>query len=194
MKHLVAVFSLLLASGLSNHLAAQSSAQQKFASGGTIRLHLESGGYTINPTDSDQIVVTCSARPESKLRDVKVKIDAGASTADVYVKDTPNGNFNATIEVPRRSNLWARLTAGELVVEDIEGDKNIEARAGRLSITIHPEQYGHRDAALLTGSIEAGVFGVNKGGLFRSFEQNGSGKYRFHAHLMSGEIYLHDTH
>lgn len=54
----------------------------------------------------------------------------------------------------------------------------------------HPEVYGHCDASVTTGSIESSVFDVFKGGLFRSFDQQGPGKYRLHAHVMSGEIDL----
>ena len=169
----------------------ETSAQQKFISGGTIRLHLEAGGYTITPTDSESIVVTCGAHTEEQLRRVKVEIKVTAASADVYVSGTPHNNFKATIEVPRHSNLWARLSAGELDVEDLEGDKNLEVLAGRIQIDIpHPELYGHRDASVTTGSIESSAFDVSKGGLFRSFEQQGPGKYRLHAHVMTGEIDL----
>ena len=169
----------------------ETSAQQKFISGGTIRLHLEAGGYTITPTDSESIVVTCGAHTEEQLRRVKVEIKVTAASADVYVSGTPHNNFKATIEVPRHSNLWARLSAGELDVEDLEGDKNLEVLAGRIQIDIpHPELYGHRDASVTTGSIESSAFDVSKGGLFRSFEQQGPGKYRLHAQVMTGEIDL----
>jgi hypothetical protein len=42
----------------------------------------------------------------------------------------------------------------------------------------------------MTGSIEASAFDVSKDGLFRSFEQGGPGKYRLHAHVITGEIQL----
>jgi len=71
------------------------------------------------------------------------------------------------------------------------GDKNVELHAGRIQIDIpQPELYGPRDASVMTGSIESSAFHVSKGGLFRSFEQLGPGKYRLHAHLMAGEIDL----
>jgi len=182
---------LLLPSLLHAQHALETSTQQKFISGGTIRLHLEAGGYTITPGDSENIVVTCRAHTEEQLKRVKVEIKPTAASADVYVCETPHNNFQATIEVPRHSNLWARLSAGELQVEGVEGDKNIELRAGRIQIDIpHPEQYGHRDASVTTGSIESSAFDVSKGGLFRSFEQQGPGKYRLHAHVMTGEIDL----
>ena len=186
---------LLVPGFLNAQHTLDTSAQQKFISGGTIRLHLEAGGYTITPKDSENIVVTCGAHTEEQLRRVKVEIKTTAASADVYVSGTPHNNFKATIEVPRHSNLWARLSAGELDIESVEGDKNVEVRAGRIQIDIpHPEQYGNRDASVMTGSIESSAFDVSKGGLFRSFEQQGPGKYRLHAHVMTGEIDLRGSH
>lgn len=172
-------------------LRPEATAQKKFVSGGTIRLHLESGGYTISPSDSDNIVVTYHANSESRLRQVKVEFQLGTSNADVFVTNTPNNKFEATIEVPRHSNLWVRLTAGELDVEAVEGDKNLELRVGAIQVEIpHPEEYGHRDASVTMGGLEASAFDVSKGGMFRSFDQQGPGKYRLHAHVLTGDIDL----
>jgi hypothetical protein len=172
----------------------ENTVQQKFAPGSTIRLHLEAGGYTISPTDSGNIVVTYHAKSSRQLSDVKVEIKPSASTAEVHVSHTPNSNFSATIEVPRQSNLWVRLTAGQLDVENVDGDKDIEISAGQLDIEIpHPEAYGHRDASVLAGSVEASAFNVSKGGLFRSFQEQGPGKYRLHARVTTGEIDLRGT-
>ena len=169
----------------------EAAVQQQFAGGGTIRLHLESGGYEIIPTDSGKIAVTYSARSAERLKNVKVAIKASQGRADVYVSNTPNNKFTATIEVPRESNLWVRLTAGDLNVGSVVGNKDLELRAGRLQVEIpRPQEYGHRDASVTTGSIEAGAFEVSTGGLFRSFHQQGPGKYRLHAHVMAGEIDL----
>lgn len=172
----------------------EATVQKKFVSGGTIRVHLEAGGYTITPSDSENIVVTYRANSESRLREVKVDIEPSASSAEVYIADTPNDKFEATIEVPRHSNLWVRLTAGELDVEAVEGDKNLELRAGELQVEIpHAEEYGHRDASVTMGSLESSAFDVSKGGMFRSFEQQGPGKYRLHAHVLTGDINLRGT-
>ncbi len=171
--------------------SGQHPSRQEFVSGGTIRLHLEAGGYTITPGDSDKIVVTCRANSEEQLESVKVKIKREGTSADVYVSETPHNNFQATIEVPHSSNLWVRLSAGEVVVKDVEGDKDVRVFAGSIQIDVpHPEQYGHRDASVMTGSIDASAFDVSKDGLFRSFEQRGPGKYRLHAHVITGEIDL----
>jgi hypothetical protein len=191
MKHLTLWLVLLVPSLLHAQNAGGTSAQQKFISGGTIRLHLEAGGYTVTPSDSEDIVVSCRANTEQQLKRIKVVIKSIGASAEVYVSETPHNNFQATIEVPRRSNLWARLTAGELDVRGVEGDKNLEVLAGRIQVDVpHPDLYGHRDASVMTGSIEASAFDVSKGGLFRSFEQHGPGKFYLHAHVMTGEIDL----
>jgi hypothetical protein len=174
--------------------APEAIVRQQFPSGGTVRLHLESGGYEIIPSDSDTIVVTYQTRSPERLKEVKVTIKASQERADLYVTNTPNNNFTATIEIPRQSNLWVRLTAGELNVGSLVGDKDLELRAGRLQVEIpRPQEYGHRDASVTTGSIEARAFEVSTGGLFRSFHQQGPGKYRLHAHVMAGEIDLRGT-
>lgn len=170
---------------------ASASVSQKFMSGGTVRLHLEAGGYSISPTDSDVITVTCEHRSEQKLKEVRVAIKPAGTTADVYVRNTPNNNFTATIEIPRRSNLYAHLTAGEITVGTIEGDKDIELNAGSLVVDIpKPQDYGLREASVTTGSISAPAFEENRDGLFRSFRQHGPGKYRLHVHVIAGEITL----
>jgi hypothetical protein len=195
MKGLGLWLVLLVPGFLNAQHALETSAKQKFISGGTIRLHLEAGGYTITPGDSENIVVTCRAPREEQLKRVKVEIKPTAAGADVYVSETPHNNFQATVEVPRHANLWVRLSAGELDIGRVEGDKNVEVRAGRIQIDIpHPELYGHSDASVLTGSIESSAFDVSKGGLFRSFERQGPGKYRLHAHVMTGEIDLRESH
>lgn len=193
MKRLAPVLLMLLLTGLVHAQThnPEASVEQKFVSGGTIRLHLEAGGYTISPTDSDDLVVTYRTHSESSLKQVRVAIKLSGLSADIVVADTPNNNFTAIIEVPRQSNLWARLSAGDLVVENVEGDKDLEVRAGHMQVEIlHPEQYGRCDASVLAGGLDASAFDVFKGGLFRWFEREGQGKYRLHAHVTTGAIDL----
>jgi hypothetical protein len=169
----------------------EAQAQEKFAPGGFIRVHLSPGGYRIVDGDPNAILVTYKTANPDQLKQVKVRIRAGTASADVSVSDTPHNNFQATIEVPPRSDLRVRLLAGEVVIHGIEGDKDVEVTAGRIEIRIpKPEEYGRRDASVHAGSIEASAFNVSKGGLFRSFEQKGPGRYRLHAHVATGEIDL----
>jgi len=190
----VVFLPLLLSTGLASagdvgQTSAQ--AQEKFAPGGFVRLHLSPGGYTIRAGDPNAIHVSYQAANADQTKQVKVKISTGATSADVFISDTPHNNFHATIEVPARTDLRVRLFAGEVVVEELEGDKDIEVEAGRIEIRIpNPDVYGRRDASVHAGSIEGSAFAVSKGGLFRSWEQKGPGKYRLHTHVATGEISL----
>ena len=185
----IVVFLLVSAAGLMAQ--SQSPVTEKpFASGGSLRLRLESGEYVIQPSDAEKIVVTVSADSEERERQTKVAIATDGTFGTVSVRNTPNNHhFRAVIEVPRRTDLHIRMTAGELHLQPVEGSKDVELRAGELVIEVpNPEQYGHRDASVWAGSVEAAAFDVSKGGLFRSFDQQGPGKYRLHAHVLSGEI------
>jgi hypothetical protein len=188
MKPLLTLLFLLAAAVAWPESTPGPDAQEKFISGGTIRMHLEGGAYTIRPSDVDTITVSCKGSDE-RLRHVKTKIKIAGSRADVSVTDTPHNNFTAMIEVPRRSDLWIRLSAGDLHVEPVVGSKDLELHAGELTVDVpHPQEYGHRDAGVWTGSVDASAFEVSKGGLFRSFEQDGPGQYKLHAHVLAGEI------
>jgi hypothetical protein len=193
MKQILFV-SLILATCIARAAdVAQASAevQEKFAPGGFVRLHLSPGGYTIRAGDPNTIHISYHAANSDQVKQVKVKIRAGSTSADVFISDTPHNNFRATIEVPARTDLRVRLFAGEVVVEELEGDKDVEVDAGRIEIRIpNPDLYGRRDASVHAGSIEGSAFSVSKGGLFRSWEQKGPGKYRLHAHVATGEISL----
>ena len=189
---------LLFAASISMLKAQQSSSEarveRKYVSGRTIRMHLNAGGYEITGTDSNAIVVTYNGGSAENTKKIKVNIQTGDSVAEIWVQETPPSNFHATIEVPRRSDLWVRLTAGELKVEGIEGNKDIEAHAGEVEIQIaHPEDYGHRDISVTTGSIDAPAFDISKGGLWRSFRENRAGKYALHVHVAAGEVTLSGT-
>ena len=189
----IAIIAFLLAPALavpgdSNDISTQA----KFPSGGSVEVNLSSGAYVIAGTDSGTIRVTYGCNSPNRLREVKVTVKAGQSNARVLIENTPDSdNFHASIEIPRRSDLRVRLTAGDLKVENIEGNKDVEGRAGDLEIEVpHPEQYGRRDASVLAGDLDASAFNVSKSGLFRSFQQTGPGKYRLHAHLMAGNLAL----
>ena len=188
MRHLLACILFLSAAAVAEN-KPEAWVHEKFPSGGTIRMHVGAGGYTISGTDSETISITYTCRTSGKLKAVRARIKVDNSVADVWLQNTPHDDFEATVEVPRRSNLWVRLPAGEVNISDVEGDKDVESLAGEINIEIaHPEEYGRRDASVVAGDVEASAFDVSKGGLFRSFKQRGSGKYRLHAHILAGEI------
>ncbi len=133
------------------------------------------------------------ARSAEQLSDVEVSLKASGSTGDLSIGGGPRNNFRIIVEVPRHVDLYLRMPFGEATVERLTGDKDIEIHAGDLTVDLgDANEYGHVEASVTSGDLEAGPFNVSKGGLFRSFEKEGSGKYRLHAHVGAGDLTLRD--
>ncbi len=161
--------------------------ETKFVAGGHIHMDLCSSGMEIIGTDDSALNV--SYHPEGD--DVHVRIRVSGDRADLKITGCPRNNFQARIEVPKTSALYVRMFAGQLNVNDVTGDKDIELSFGQLNIDVgKSENYAHVDASVNTGQIAASAFDVNKGGLFRSFDRSGPGKYRVHAHVGAGQVDL----
>jgi hypothetical protein len=59
----------------------------------------------------------------------------------------PNNGFRVDVELPGRSDLYLRMTAGNLSIAGIEGHKDVRLRAGNLDIEVNdPSQYGQVNA------------------------------------------------
>jgi hypothetical protein len=80
---------------------------------------------------------------------------------------------------------------GDLTVEGVSGDKDVELHAGDLNIEVgDANDYRRVDASVNAGDISAGPFGEARDGLFRSFQKTGDGRYKLHAHLGAGDLTL----
>jgi hypothetical protein len=111
--------------------------------------------------------------------------------ADLRVFGGPKNNLQVTIEIPSSAMLFVRMSAGDLAVEGVSGDKDIELHAGDLNISVgDAADYGRVDASVTSGNLEAAPFHESHGGLFRSFEKHGAGKYTLHAHVGAGDLTL----
>ena len=60
------------------------------------------------------------------------------------------------------------MFAGQVTVEEVKGDKDIEIGAGQIAISsIHAGDYRSVKASVGAGEVQAQAFGADKGGLFR---------------------------
>ena len=107
--------------------------------------------------------------------------------------DGPN-HFKVDIQVPSRADLHVRLTAGELRIEAVEGNKDIGLHAGEIGIDVgRPEDYKSVSASAWAGEVHAAPYNETKEGLFPSFDWTGKGPYRLEARLKAGEVRLHSN-
>jgi hypothetical protein len=166
------------------------SAEYRFASGGSLRLKLSAGEYTVRAGSGDRIRLRWSTRDAADAAKVRVTPQIGSSEATIETRG-PRSDFRVEIEVPARTDLHIRLTAGDLKVLGIEGNKDVESRAGDLEIDVgHPDDYRRVDASVTFGDVQAQPFRVSTGGIWRSFKWDGPGRYDLHAHLFAGDVRL----
>lgn len=156
------------------------------AAGQNLEMDLRAGEIRIEGTDRPFLRVTCEVGPQAGS--VRIVL-AGAK---LRVERGPSHDVHYRIEIPKQTNLTVRVTAGDVSITGITGDKDIGLRAGTLMIEAgRPELYRRVRASVTTGDLNASAFGAQKGGLFRSFKKDdGPGKYDFRASVTAGELVI----
>ncbi|HLK54131.1 MAG TPA: hypothetical protein VKU42_11790 [Candidatus Angelobacter sp.] len=156
-------------------------------------IELGSGDYQIVASTSDSIAVVYDGSNADAVRKVKVQIDSGHGQNHLKIAG-PKSNFHALIEVPRKTDLRVRMSAGGLSIGDVEGNKDIEILAGNLDLnSLHPQDYAQADFSVRVGDMYAPLFKTARSKLSRSFKTAGPGKYRLHAHVGVGDMTLRTT-
>ena len=182
----LALFALPLAAD-----EARDSVAYSFVAGGAVRLKLSGGDYTIRGASTDdRIRVRWWTETLEERSKVRVSADVRGAEARIETRG-PSSHFRVEIELPARTDLHVRLSAGDLKVLGIEGHKDIESRAGDLDIeVIRAEQYRRVDASVTIGDLDARLFGPSRGWIGRSLNWKGPGSYDLHAHLFAGDLKL----
>jgi hypothetical protein len=157
-----------------------------------VSMDLRSGEYHISASTGEKFIVRTTGDRAEKGRDMSLTFKHMNNHAELHVTGGPSNNGpSIEIAVPKSSNLIVRLPFGDLNIEGVTGDKDVEMHAGDLNIEVgNPADYAHVDASVGAGDISAGPFGETKDGLFRSFEKTGTGHYRLHAHVGAGDLTL----
>jgi len=184
------VVALLAGAWATAEERVSSSLERAFLANGRINMDLSAGEYRITGTDDHRIRLEWHVRDPEQLSSVKTRADVNGKDARITTNG-PRNHFRVLIEVPSRADLYVRLTAGELTVANVRGNKDIESYAGEMDIDVgRPGEYRHVDASIWAGEIHADPYHISKEGLFRSFDWNGHGPFRLHAKLKAGELRL----
>ncbi len=168
---------------------------QKFeanlASGANLRLHLHDGDFRVVGSDSEKISVRVEGKNVELAKHIKIQLKRSDGAVDLKLSHVPKNELQVTIEIPRSTNLYARMRGGDLSVEGVAGDKDVELTGGDLTIQVgSAEDYAHVDLSVRFGNVTGNQFGDPKGWLGNSVRKDGKGKYRLHAHVMAGDLVL----
>jgi hypothetical protein len=172
-------------------LSGHAVAQGELAPITTLRLHLRDGDYRIVASDSDDITISTDGKNREGAKKVKVLLKRNGESLDITLTHVPRNECQVTIAVPKETNLYARMRAGDLSVDGVAGDKDLELMAGDLTIRgSGAADYGPVDLSVKFGDVHGGEFGVPKGTVGNSLRRDGSGKYKLHAHVFAGDLTL----
>jgi hypothetical protein len=189
---LLAAVAMLPAAVWAQDARTSGSLERPFSANGSVRMDLAAGDYHITGSAEDRVRIEWHVNDPGALAKVRARADVGDRQVSIATDGPSNKGLTFTIQLPKRSDLYVRMSAGDLTIEDIRGNKDVELRAGDLRIDVgRADDYQKVDAALWAGDIKASAFQIFKEGLFRSFDWRGQGQYRLHAHLLAGDLYLY---
>ena len=175
------------------HAQTSGSLEREFAANRSVRMNLVAGDYEITGSAEPRVRLDWSVREAEALPKVRARAEGGSDELRITTDGPSNKGLTFRIQVPNQSHLYVRLSAGDLKIEGIRGNKDVELRAGDLRIDVgRAEDYKRVDASLWAGDIHASAFNVSKDGLFRSFDWSGPGTYRLHAHVLAGDLRLYE--
>ena len=161
---------------------------------GSLTIDSRPAGIEVVGTEKEVVHVTCSARDAEAAERIKLRFAGGSGSGKLTIsgEHVSNENLKIRVEVPRRTNLRVTMPAGQVNVDDVDGDKDIDLYAGQITISSsHEWDYRRVEASVDIGQVNASAFGVNKGGFFRSFTRRWKdGEYLLRAHVMTGQIDL----
>jgi hypothetical protein len=158
-----------------------------WAAAGELEIELTAGSVRIVPGAAGRVRVLAPVRTDD---DTNVELRAkysgkgGAGRLDVRARD----ELVVTIEVPPSVALAVKMSAGELHVGPIAGDKDVKLAAGELVLRAgDADQAADVQLSVVTGQITWRQLGVDQGGFFRSYERDGSGP-KLRARVTVGEL------
>jgi hypothetical protein len=151
-------------------------------------------GLEIVGTDAETMRITCSADNADAAREVSMRVEQTTGEAKLEIGGDygPNNNLKIRIEVPHRTSVRVRMKAGQVDVDDVRGDMDVELGAGQITMRgVRGRDYRKIDASVDIGQVNAPAYGADKGGFFRSFtKEQPDGEYVLHAHILTGQIDL----
>ena len=162
-----------------------------FAPRGRLDLRIRPAEIHVIGSDENRIVVRVGGRQGPDSKDVQARFEKHGNSGVLEINGGPRNDVTITVQVPKQSNVVVRVFAGDVEIRDVVGDKDVELNFGALRISVGDvTDYSSVKASVSSGEIDAKPFGESHGGLFRSLEKSGNGKYKLKAYVGAGRLSL----
>ena len=195
-KTVVACLLLVPFCAASDHWNYEESHDQvrDFVAGGLVHVRLSVGDVHIKRSDSNQIRLhyTVKSRRESHVKDAHVDFDIRGRDAHIEFHAPSGGNtqFDVELELPQSTSLDVHEKVGDLTVENLEGDKDLELGVGDIRVAAERAAYHLVRASAGIGDVNSDGYGETSGWLGKTLKYRDEGKYELHAHVGVGDITL----
>jgi len=167
---------------------------REFVAGGKIHVHMSVGDMHIRRGDSDKILVryTVKSRRERNVKEARMDFDVHGREAmiEFHAPSGANTQFEVELEVPANTNLDVHEKVGDLSVEEVEGDKDLELGVGDIRVMREQSTYKLVRASAGIGDVNGNGYGQTTGWLGKTLKYQGDGKYELRAHVGVGDITL----
>jgi hypothetical protein len=163
-----------------------------FAADSHLRVHLRGGDFRIVGNDENRIVVRFTGRNADEARDLTVRLTENGKENELRILHGPKNELSVTVEIPAHTDVYVRMSGGDLDIEHVTGNKDVSLVAGDMKIDAgNPSDYARVSASVRFGDVYAPDFGEAKGWMGGSINTTGPGKYTLHAHVFAGDLTLH---
>ncbi|HTU34067.1 MAG TPA: hypothetical protein VMF66_09725 [Candidatus Acidoferrum sp.] len=189
----IAVLLLAIAPVCSaNNKYTETRSQSWQFSGGRVELRLKAGDVHVLPaTKPHQLVIRYTLESDDADFASKVKTDfeVNSSNAELRLQSPNHGSTDVYLEVPRGTDVYIRDFAGDVTIDGIEGNQDVQAFAGDIHLDLPPASTFYRvDASTRVGDIDDSPFGTPKGWIGKKIRFRGRGEYKLHVHVFAGDI------
>jgi hypothetical protein len=164
-----------------------------FAAGGTLHVHLRVGDLHIIRGDGNKLnlryKVKSSHQNNVKNAQAYFSVHGSDATLEFHAPSDSNTEFDVELEVPAQTNLDVHDRVGDVIVDEIEGDKDLELGVGDIRVAREGATYRLVRASSGIGDVNSD-FGETSGWLGKTLNYHGDGKYELRAHVGVGDISL----
>ena len=165
-----------------------------FVSGGYLHVRLSVGDLHIKRGDSTRIRLeyTVKSHRESHVKGARVDFNIRGNDASIEFHAVSGGNtqFDVELEVPASTHLDVHQKVGDLTIDSIEGDKDLNLGVGDIRISTEHSGYRLVNASTGIGDVNSDGYGEIHGWLGKTLKYHGNGQYELRAHVGVGDIRL----
>ncbi len=104
--------------------------ETNLSSGAILRLHLHDGDFHVLGSDSEKVSIHVEGKNMEQAKNIKIQLKRSGSAVDLTLSHVPKKELQVTIEVPRSTNLYARMRGVTYLCWGLQETRILSLREG----------------------------------------------------------------